>query len=177
MKQQTIQYVQQINEDLSQLLEKLSGYSTETLKKREDGRWSVMDNLSHLMLVENLSVGYVKKKLSFNSELKSAGLATSWRSFLLSSYAWLPLKFKAPKAVSEQNFPDYESLDEVRSKWLEQRKELEKYLSGLPEGHFDKELYKHPLVGRMSLHGMVKFFEGHLKRHEGQINRMLKALN
>jgi hypothetical protein len=45
---------------------------------------------------------------------------------------------------------------------------------GLPDHLYDKEIYKHPFAGRLSLMGMVDFFEHHFRRHREQMRRALK---
>jgi hypothetical protein len=50
---------------------------------------------------------------------------------------------------------------------------MKSYLEDLPEHIFDKELYKHPFAGRVTIRGMVDFFGGHLERHAKQIDRTI----
>lgn len=174
MKQKAIQSIEKIDQQLNNLIDRLSKYDQDTLNTRMPGRWSVLDNLQHLKRAERLSEAYVKKKLSFNPSLKKAGLGASWRSFLLNSYARMPFKFKAPPAVNEEHFPETSSLEEIQKEWSAQRSNLKNYFSSLPEDLFDKELYKHPLVGKVTLSAMIDFFGIHMKRHEHQIERALK---
>lgn len=159
---------------LAALLKKLQKYSDEDLNwKPSEGEWSVMQVLQHLMLAEGYAVQYIQKKLSFTPELKKAGVMTSFRSFLVKVSLRYPFKIKAPDAVNEQ-LPDHSSFWDVAKQWKQQRIELKSYLDGLPEDTLNRELYKHPAVGKLSAKGMFSFFDLHFDRHQKQINRILK---
>ncbi|MEL6720728.1 MAG: hypothetical protein AAFP82_18635, partial [Bacteroidota bacterium] len=71
-----------LDSDLRNLLTDLEGYSEQTLNKKPDEKsWSVFQIMSHLILAEGGSLRYVKKKLSFNPELKTAGAISKARMF------------------------------------------------------------------------------------------------
>ncbi len=176
MNQKTAEQLERIDAKLQQLLEKLRSYSDEVLnKKPTPDSWSVLQVMHHLMLAENLSGKYVQKKLSFNPKLEKTNWSTAWRMLVLRSYNYLPIRLKAPANVSSENLPEQSTLSETSEKWLTQRRQLRDYLATLPDDIFDKEVYKHPIAGRLSLLGMLTFFEGHFDRHLAQINRILGA--
>ncbi len=177
MKQKVINNLNQIDARLEALFQKLGAYDNDLLnKKPAEGEWSPMDVLHHLMRSERLSHGYIRKKLSYNPNLKKAGLGANWRAFLLSAYLKLPLKWKAPAVVSEEHFPEYSTLQEVSEQWRQQRHQLKQHLEELPGHLFDKELYKHPFAGKITIAGMIDFFGGHMERHSKQIDRALEKL-
>lgn len=162
---------------LQSLLDQLSAYDDDTLnRKPADGGWSALQVMCHLMLAEEGSVKYVRKKLSFNPELKEAGLASAWRSFLLNFYFKLPFRFKAPPGVGDDVLPLKSSFREVSQRWLASRQDLRRYLESLPPEMFHRSIYRHPFAGRMSLDGMLRFFDGHFERHRKQIERVLKEV-
>lgn len=160
--------------ELTELLKVLKDYSERTLnKKPAEDKWSVLQIMQHLILVEGYGKAYVEKKLSFNPELKKAGIGGAWRKFLMKSLIKIPFKVSAPAPVSGDNLPDESSFWETAKKWKQQREELREFLESLPIEYFDKELYKHPLAGKMSLYGLMDFNVAHFKRHRKQINRIL----
>ncbi|MCB0550237.1 MAG: DinB family protein [Phaeodactylibacter sp.] len=168
------QRLKKIDQRLQGLLDELSAYDNEALnRKPADGGWSALQVMHHLLLAEEGSVKYVKKKLSFNPELSAAGFSSSWRAFLLNFYFILPFKFKAPPGVGDDALPARSDFQEVSERWRSSRKALREYLESLPEELFQKSIYRHPFAGRMSLEGMVQFFEGHFERHRKQIGRVL----
>ncbi len=177
MNQKVAAQLQHIDTKLNLLLTDLKQYSDEKLNHKPSAEsWSVLQVLQHLMLVENASQKYVQKKLSYNPSLSKVNLGTAWRMLILKSYNWLPIKLKAPSYVNENNFAEKTTFSEVAAQWQAQRQNLRDYLSALPEDLFDKEVYKHPLAGRLSLLGMLNFYEGHFDRHYKQIQKLLKPL-
>jgi hypothetical protein len=165
-----------LDERLRRLLSLLESYSEETLNTPPGlGQWSALQTAHHLSRSEQLSLQYVRKKLSFNPTLPRAGLVAAARNMLLWAYLYTPFKWKAPNNVNESSFPAVSSLPEVSASWWAQRQELREYLAQLPRKWFDREVYRHPFAGRLSLAGMLDFFIGHFDRHEKQIRRALKT--
>lgn len=167
--------LQKLDANLTLLLEVLKDYSEETLnKKPAEDKWSVMQVMHHLMLAEGYGQSYVQKKLSFNPELKKAGFVAAWRRLLMNTYIKFPIKINAPAPVSGENLPAYSSFWETAKKWKQQRQELRELLETFPPSHFEKEIYKHPFAGRLTLFGLLDFYDGHFARHRKQINKILK---
>jgi len=164
-----------LDSKLTGLLEVLKDYSEKTLnKKPAEDKWSVMQIMHHLKIAELGSQKYCEKKLSFNPELKDAGIAAAWRTFLMTTYLKLPFKVKAPAAVSGDNLPDYSNFWETAKEWKAQRQHLRSFLESLPPEHYKKEIFKHAFAGRLTMMGLLDFFDGHLDRHQKQINKILK---
>ena len=136
-------------------------------------KWSAVQVMHHLIISEELSLKYLKKKLSFNPTLKKADWKAKARKGVLKFYLGLPLKFKAPKGVNDAALPKFVSLEETMERWAKARKEMRDFLEQLPEDHLDKELYKHPFAGKLTLRGMLEFFQSHFRRHREQIIRTL----
>lgn len=120
---------------------------------------------------------YVKKKLSYQPELKRAGIGSSLRTTFVNSYLRSPLKRKAPKIISGDNLPEESTFWEVVKIWKTDREEMRRYLEELPDDLFKKQVYKHPFAGRMTLNGMLSFFQQHYERHLKQIRRTLRELD
>lgn len=177
MDRQTQRALSKADAKLDSLLAELEVLPEEVLKKTPaPGAWSVLDVMHHLQLAEYYSQAYVEKKLSFDPELKPTNLGSWFRSQLLNTYSRWPMKWKAPKGVDEHSFPQDSSLEEVAQKWKTQRAKLKSYLEELPEDLYKRQVYKHPFAGRLSLAGMVSFFNSHFDRHHRQIRRTLKAV-
>ena len=166
--------LKKMDNDLTKLFEELKDYSEKSLNEKPgEGKWSVMQIMHHLILAEGGSIGYVKKKLSFNPTLEKAGLKASLNRFIVINYLKLPFKVKAPDGIGGANLPEHSNFWETAKLWKQQRQELQEYLISLPDDFYDKELYKHPASGKMKLVGMLDFFEQHFKRHRKQINKIL----
>lgn len=168
--------LQAVNQLIEDLYTRLKTHSHEQLNRKPGpGQWSVLQIMHHLIQAETLSERYVRKKLSFNPELKPAGLANAFRLFLVRINFVLPFKYKAPPGVGDDVLPDTSTLEDTIQQWRKQRQSLSELLENLPEGYHAKALYKHPLAGKLSLVQMLDFFELHIQRHLGQIERTLRG--
>lgn len=170
------QRLDKLDASLKNLLKELEPYSEIKLnEKPNEQSWSVFQIMHHLMQSEYFSQAYVEKKLSFNPRLKKAGLVAGFRRVALNAYLASPLKLKAPALVGD-NLPEYSTFWEIAKKWKEQRMKLRNYLQELPEDLYDKEIYKHPFAGRLTLDGMLSFFQQHFDRHSNQMMRTLRKI-
>lgn len=168
----------QLEEDLDSLLARLTAYSDETLNKSpEEGAWSAMQTLHHMSLAESLSLKYVQKKLSYNPELKKTNLLTHLRRLSMYVSFWIPVKIKAPAAISGEALPKESKLNDLITAWKEQRAATWVYLESLPDHLFQVEIYKHPFAGRLDLAGMLVFYQAHFDRHKKQILRTLEKVS
>lgn len=167
-----------LHKDLIELLRDLEGYSEARLNEKPTPKsWSVFQVMHHLVLVEGYAMQYVEKKLSFNPELKKANALTSMREATMTTLLKSPLRRKAPDAVGTVTLPEHSTFWEIAKKWKNQREDLKKYLADLPEDYYKKEIYKHPFAGRISIGGMLKFFQQHFNRHKKQIYRNLDLID
>lgn len=163
-------YQQQVEQLLAQLTD-----SDDTILNMAamDGGWSAIQVVHHLILIEEFSLQYVRKKLSFNPKLEIPGPDSWVRLQLLKTYLKTSFKFKAPENVSDKNLPGFTSLAETKKRWLAIRQEWTKFLEDLPDDLLDKAVYKHPFAGRFGWLGMLKFFQYHFERHQKQIYRTM----
>jgi hypothetical protein len=137
------------------------------------GKWSLSQILTHLMTAEKLSVGYMKKKVQAADHLKNAGLAEAFRLWTLTIAQRVPLKYKAPRVVTD-NTPNDLPLDELIRQWDQVRDDLATLLANLDEKNLNKVIYRHPIAGRLSAHQAVVTLIEHFAHHKPQIERLLK---
>ena len=164
-----------LQKELRVLLEEMKAHSNAVLnKKPAPDKWSTLQVLYHLQISEEGSLKYIKKKLSFNPELENVDFRSKIREKGINIYLGLPIKFKAPPQVSDDALPETSEFWTLATKWRDQREELGAFLETIPKDLVNKQIYKHPAAGRMSLLGMLKFFRAHTKRHKKQINKNLK---
>ena len=164
-----------LQRELRLLFEELKVHSNNVLnKKPKPEKWSTLQVLYHLQVAEETSLKYVKKKLSFNPELNNTNIGSKLRETAIKFYLGLPFKFKAPPSVGDDAIPELSEFWTLVSKWRDQRDELGAFLETIPKELVNKQIFKHPAAGRMSLLGMMKFFRAHIKRHKKQIDKNLK---
>lgn len=115
----------------------------------------------------------MKKKVQAADQLKNAGLAQAFRLWVLTLAQRVPLKYKAPRVVTD-NTPDDLPLDELIKQWDQVRDDLATLLNNIDEKNLDKLIYKHPIAGRLSAHQAVVTLIEHFAHHKPQIERLLK---
>lgn len=176
MKNELLRRNEQYNQLVNKLFTELEPYGDEILNRLPaTGGWSALQTMHHLILTEELSLAYVKKKLSFNPGLEPAGPGARWRGFLLWLYLSTPLKFKAPKNVGGDNLPNHSTFTDTRARWQNVRAEWTDFFTQMQENLVGMAVYKHPRAGRMGWLQMLAFFETHFDRHIKQIRRAVKA--
>jgi uncharacterized damage-inducible protein DinB len=166
------QRYQLLEADRNQLESALASMSEELLQKpMAPGKWSALQTLRHLIMAEQSSVAYMKKKLEHAESATPAGLGARLRAGLLTGWFRLGMKAKAPKAFAE--IPVSQTATAVFSDYRAVREELQHVLDGIPEALIDRELFKHPLAGRMTLDSALDFFRAHYRHHALQIRSQL----
>lgn len=174
MDQKTKALFDNLEQKLLALEKELSVLSSEQLTKvPKPGAWSVLDILHHLKMAESYGHQYSEKKLSFNPTLPNDNWQARFRSGLLNAFNRSSFKIKAPKGVDESFFPKDVAFDQIIMEWKAQRMALQTFLAGLDPEIYTKQVYKHPLGGRLSLYDMLRFFDSHFDRHYKQIQRTL----
>lgn len=174
MKNRIIALNKRYSERVNQLLDDLARYDAARLnRKPADGGWSAVQTAYHLLLAEEGSMKYLRKKLSSPGHFDRAGWPARWRGFLLWLSLSLPFKFKAPPTTVPENLPESAGMDELRSRWNQIREEWTVFFEQLPDELFDKAVYRHPRAGRLGWVQTLQFFHTHFTRHRKQIFRAL----
>ncbi len=140
-----------------------------------DNKWHILEILQHLVMSEKLSIYYLKKKWKHSQDLPSKTLITDFRSWSLLFFMWIPIPMKAPARVTV--FDPDKTCQNIILEWEEIRSEMKKFLEEMELNVFQKEFYKHPATGKLTLHHMLLFFYAHIKRHRKQIQRILTQIN
>ena len=154
------------------LLQELAAYDDKRLnQKPADGGWSAIQTMHHLILSEEYSMSYIRKKMGFTNEFEDNNWSARMRSFLLWASLASPFKFKAPVAIGTEKLPEYATLTDTREHWEQARADWEVFFEQLPEALSNKLVYKHPRAGKITFMQMLWFFETHFQRHKKQIYR------
>ena len=164
----------QYSQKVDALLNELHRFNTPQLQHKPSVHsWSAIQTLLHLVLVEEQSLAYIHKKLSFNPKLEDTGLFSSLKGLLLWLLLTSPIKFKAPQMSSHQNIPNDITLDQIRNRWEQSQKSWQDFIAQMPENLIKKAVYRHPRAGRIGWQTTFYFFRIHLKRHRKQIFRAI----
>jgi len=177
MDKKSIKKLEELDNELTTLFESLKDFSDNQLNRQtSDGKWSILQNIHHLILSEGLSQKYIEKKLGFNPELKNSGLGNGFRAMILGFYMKTGIKRKAPEMINTENLPQDTKFWETVKLWKAQRQHLKTYLLGLEPQLYKKQLYKHPAAGKLSIYQMLNFFQQHFRRHKKAIEKISKNL-
>ena len=164
---------ERIERQRTQLLELLRAADPAALMQQPaPGRWSALQNVEHLILAERGSLRYLLYKRQQGEAPAPLDGGAPWRLGLLLLSLWQPtLRFAAPAPVSQP--PNDRPLATVAADWAELRAELRQFLEQAPDAWHQGAAYRHPRAGRLTLVGMLRFFEAHVARHDRQLRRAL----
>ena len=154
------------------LMQELSKYDNAILnKKPEPNAWSVNQNIIHLMEAELGSLMYLRKKLSFGSNVPKSGFKSAFRFQMIKIFFALPIKIKAPPSLKQP--AEVSNFNELKSTWASQRLDLQDFIDNLPTNVIYGEIWNHPVAGKMNIVQMIDFFNDHFNRHRLQIEKTL----
>ena len=138
-----------------------------------EGKWSIIQVMSHLTVAEKASLDYIRKKMIYRANLRKAGLAGRLKSAFLHLVLRLPLRIKARAGTS--TVPEHQELETTRRQWDEVRAAWRETIDSFPPELSDQGVFRHPVVGLMSLTQTLRFMADHVGRHAKQIDRIVRA--
>lgn len=133
------------------------------------GKWSALQVLHHVVTVEALTVGYVRKKMQAGAALETAGPASRLRLLAVQVALALPLRVTAPAVAGD--VPAESELAGLSARWDEVRRGLEDLVRSFPPELADRLVFRHPYAGRMTLAHALGTLEAHLDHHIPQVER------
>ncbi len=157
-----------LEDSRTELLKKLKMATTEKLERSVDGQWSVAQIFYHLNQAEKLSILYVGKKMQDVKNLGKPGFKQSLRLWYTKFLFRSGKKFKAPEHVLGK-VPDHVAYNSIVVEWDHTRVNMWKLLSTFPSNLIDKNVFKQPAIGRLSLPQMLDFMQMHFDKHSKQI--------
>ncbi|QHL86127.1 hypothetical protein GU926_01160 [Nibribacter ruber] len=161
LEQQRLAYTSQIN-SLTQ---------AQQARQPAEDQWSAAQLYYHLWKVEHVVIQSIKDNLATDRKRRPISFNTRWRSFLLNLVLSLPVKIKAPKVLGDM--PQQINIDEVEKNWQDTRNTLHQFLSDFPNDLLDKEIFKHPRAGVITLGQTLEFLIEHANHHKNQMKRLL----
>ncbi len=175
MKRKILQRNAQYGQQVAALLAELTPYDPAILNRRPaDGGWSAMQTIYHVLMAEEMTLAYIRKKIALSPDLEDVGFGVYFRAMLLRLSLQSPFKFQAPVHIAADKLPEYATLADTQIRWEQTRAAWTEYLSEIPDTLADKAIYKHPRAGRIGWLQTLGFFDWHLTRHTKQIRRALQ---
>ena len=162
-----------LDDQLKSIFDRIGEFDSEIINKRIKYSWSIEEHLYHCYLVEKLSLSYIQKKILYSQKLISPGAMPYLRFYILKLILFFKVKLKAPELVS--SFPELIVVDQLYVEWLEIRSSLYQIIQSLPDETLKKGIFKHPIIGRLSMGLTLKFFEFHLNHHLNTVSNILST--
>ena len=167
---------QKIEQQRLSLIAEISPYSHASINQAPaPGKWSVVQILTHLQLVEQGSLNYWAKKLQAPEAIPPVPLSSRIKFGIFIAYYSLGLSwisFKSPKFAAI--VPESAELNELDAHWKQLRVELKKVAENTPQEVLDKGMMRHGVVGRINMAMTLSFYLTHVQHHRKQIQRILK---
>lgn len=159
-----------------ELFKRLDSLPAEKMNQQtKSGGWSVVQVMGHLIDAENNTTMYVSKKVEKEKNLKKAGWKAAYRYWVLKIAFAIPFaKFKVPPLLKEPS--NDTSFNQAKNDWRTVRNNMREVINKLDENQLKAEIFKHPVVGKMSMIQAVKFMQTHFDRHEEQIDKILSEV-
>ncbi|MCX2739119.1 DinB family protein [Pontibacter anaerobius] len=164
-----------LEESRNRLLDELAGLDDAQLNTATSaGKWSINQHVAHLVLVEERALDNIRYKLSRQEELQNVGLNQIVRAFLMKLALQSGRKYKAPAVVAA--VPNTCHLPALRQQWDKARFELEDELTGFPNQLLEKGIFKHPMVGYLTISQTLTFLQDHFIHHKRIMQAQKQAL-
>ena len=169
--------IQVLNNKLNKLFDRLSKYSDDDLNKIiKKNKWSINQNIYHLILAEKGTEKYIRIKTQYPDTLINVKITSRIKIFLLELSLKLGFTYKGPAIVTE-NFPEKFKLSELRADWEKSRKDFKEFINTLDENMLSKGIFNHGIAGRMDIYMTLNFFKFHFDHHKKIIHKLEERLN
>lgn len=147
-----------------EVLQAVSGLSDEQLNKQvEEGRWSIMQVLEHLYLIEKSITKMFSHQLE-NGETKL--VADAPIEFTVNRSR----KLIAPSFAEPSG--EFLTLEEIKKKLEKSREVFIKVVNSADPALLEQRAYPHPAFGELNLKQWIPFVGLHEKRHLAQIEQL-----
>jgi hypothetical protein len=149
------------------ILQSVVGLTDSQLNECPSGKWSIMQVLKHLYLLERLIVDQMTKVMLSDKE-------TVIEDKPINRIVDRTFKFDAPPYVTPS--PEFTTLTNIQEKLLNSRSALEAFLVNADEEKMLKRSIPNPVLGPLNLKQWVNFIGLHEERHLAQIEEIKEEL-
>jgi hypothetical protein len=163
----------QLSHTLQTILQELQKLDEIVLNQPpETGKWSCAQIMLHINLSISGTIAYLEKKMQQPQLIETTGIGAHLRSMLLNVALRSKMKFKAPKGLDQ--FPETTLLKDIESITFKNLEQLETLLNNFPANMLSKNVFKHPVAGRISMQQTLQFLDAHAVRHHKQMEHIIK---
>jgi uncharacterized damage-inducible protein DinB len=146
------------------------------LRQPTPDQWSIGQVANHLFLSEKLSLGYLRKKLSYPETVPRFQFRSWWGIGLIKIVFFLQVKVKAPGPINMWEEQDVLSASALEEQWGQLREELISFIEQHDAAFGSHLAYRHPFAGRMTMYQMLIFLNDHMAHHLRQVRRTVRKI-
>lgn len=131
--------------------------------------WSLLGVVEHLVIAEKGTLGFFQK-YNPNESKHQANLKSKFKNLLGKITFSVPVKIKAPSPVL---YPKGGlDLEQLTKDWTTYRASILKIVNSFPAEKANYTVFKHPLIGPMTMKQTLNFMTTHIRHHIKQMKRI-----
>jgi hypothetical protein len=142
--------------------------------KVNDHSWSMAQIIQHIFLAESQTLDAIKWRLKNKNNFPTVSLWARIRVWYTICLFQLQFKLKAPNFVTP--IENEINKNDLLKQWQDTRNEWSQLVYKFPKNMENKVVYKHPILGYLSLSLTLKFMFHHLIRHHHQIVTLINTI-
>ncbi|MFN0047664.1 MAG: DinB family protein [Cytophagales bacterium] len=140
-------------------------------RKISANEWSIAQVVSHIYLAESQTLDAIKWRVENKTAFPTPPLSSYFRVFYAVLLFKLKIKMKAPSFVTPSEA--FVNKDELLENWQQTRRDWSEFVYTFPNKLEGRVVYKHPIMGYLSLALALTFMYHHLLRHKSQIIKLI----
>ena len=156
-------YISHLDQNTTNLLETVKGYSIEKLTEKRGMEWSVLEILEHIYITDKVIYGIVSKPSDKESKTKEIIGQNKLESMLVDQGG---KKVQAPGLLHPKG--RFQSLADFNTAFIDLRKVVKNDLI-TEKIKVDNRVHNHFLLGEMTITDWLNFILFHTERHLRQI--------
>ncbi|NNE56259.1 MAG: DinB family protein, partial [Flavobacteriales bacterium] len=142
----------------------------------EADSWNSLQVLEHILGSERGTLAYLMKKTQADwQDIPLVGEEHAEGSRKLNAALISDRKWKAPQVLK---VPEGErSLSEMSQYWADLREKMYIFVEQLDQNYHGRQIFKHPISGRLDLYQTLEFLANHVAHHMHQLERIRADFN
>ena len=163
-----------LEKQLDELLQMVATLDSRQQNFKPDARsWSILQVFRHMMQSEGQIIRYLRKKILGAAASRRASIGAILRSVVLNVSMRLPVKYKVPDAITV-DFDEIYDFEKLSADWKLLRTDIKDFLETIDAETAQKEIFRLPVAGLMSLLQGLAFMQEHPERHTRQVERIMR---
>jgi len=142
-------------------------------RKTSDTQWSIAQIVEHIYLAESQTLAAILWRMKNKNTFLGVSALAYFKVYYTELMFKLPFKMKSPPIVFPQN--EYLEKTALMQKWADLRSEWSNFIYTFPSKFNGRVVYKHPILGYLSLNLTLIFMYRHLLRHKLQLKNLVSS--